>query len=195
MHVVVYDRSRDGYIAANEMAIPSWSGAAKLSFEDVLGAGTDWLAIDTVGMHGTGIFQRALLVVAWDGTSFRTVAAESLGYRCSRPTAPADYELQVTHSFATTSGSRTLQLQYDLTRDKQAIGRWCDSLRWNAAQFAFVPVPPTVDVSNPMIEGIRERIARVRDYAITRPLDPIDGSNRWLGDSGMMNVLDPVCVQ
>jgi hypothetical protein len=199
MDVVVYERSADGaYTASNEMAIPSWSWEARLSLVDVLRRGTDWLVIDTVGMHGTGVHQRILLVIAWNGTSFRTVAAETLGYVCN-PTATIGYKLIVDHSFATVDGTRSLKLKYELTnelaRDKQRIGAWSDSLRWDAARFTFVPSRSAIGLSSPVVDSIRERIARVREYSVTRPFDPGRGSDRWIADSGLTDVLSPVCYQ
>jgi len=196
MPIGIYDRSADGrYVIANELKIPSWSWSAKVSFDEVLQAGTDCLVIDTAGMHGTAISQRALLLIGWDGARFRTAAVESLRYGCFRPTAAADYEMKVSYSFATANGGRRLQLAYSLTRDNQEIGRWNDSLRWDAARFAFVTVPSAIDASNPTVSSIRERIARVRAYLLAHPFDPAIGSDRSFADSGLMDVLDPVCVQ
>jgi hypothetical protein len=196
MHVGIYDRTADGqYVLANQLHVPSWSWNAKVSFEDVLGSGTDWLVIDTPGMHGTGISQRVLLLIGWNGRSFQTATAESLSYRCSRPTADADYQLNASHSFTTSNGTRTLQLAYVLSRDSQEIGRWNDTLRWDPARFAFVADQAAVDASSPTIRSIRERFVKVRAYSLTHPFDPATGSDRWFADSGLMNVLDPVCVQ
>jgi len=196
MRIMVYQRSSDGvYTASNEMAITSWSWTAKLSLTDILGTGADGLVIDTAGIHGTGINQRILLAIAWDGSRFRTVATESLGYGCYRPTATADYQLAVDHKFVTTNGKRTLQLKYELTKDKQRIGEWTDILPWDPARFMFVLPPPNAAASNSFVDKVRERIARVRDYSLGHPLDPVKGSEHWIGVSGLMNVLDPVCVQ
>jgi len=195
MRVVVYDRTADGsYVVANDLTIPNQYWTAKLSFESPAGAGRDWLVVETTGVHGTAIAQRVLLVFAWDGARFKTIAAESLQYRCSRPTAAANYELQVAHSFATTASATMLQLRYELTRDKQALGNWSDSLRWDQAAVRLVPIRATGDAS-PEITSIRESIARVRAYSATRPFDPGGGSREWFGESGLMSVLDPACVR
>jgi hypothetical protein len=196
MHVGIYDRTADGqYVIANQLHVPSWSWNAKVSFEDVLGSGTDWLVIDTPGMHGTGLSQQVLLLIGWNGRSFQTAAAESLSYGCFRPTADADTQLSVSYSFATGNGVRILQLAYVLTRDTQEVGRWNDALRWDPARFAFVADRSSTDPSNSPVRDIRGRLAGVRAYSLTHPFDPATGSERWFGDSGLMNVLDPVCVQ
>jgi hypothetical protein len=194
MRVVVYDRAADGtFRAAQNLIIPSWAWGAKLSFERFISPGPEWLVIDTAGMHGTGISQRVLLLIGWDGARFRTVAAESVRYECSRPTSSAAYVFHAAHSFIATGSATMLQFRYELTRDGQRVGGWNDSLQWDAARFAFVP-STTPDMSSALMQGIRDRIARLRTYSLNRPFDPASGSETWFGDSGLLNVLDPACV-
>ena len=196
LDLVIYERGTgDAYAISDEMAISSWYEGATLSLVDLLGTGTDWLVIDTEGMRGTGIFQRVLFAIGWDGTRFRTAAAESLDYRCSRPTSPADYRLNVRHAFAPLRGATALYLDYELTKDGQRIGAWSDRLRWRASQFAFAPFDSTVDAMEPAALRIREQIGHARVYSAVRPLAPgQDDSSRWMGNSGLMDVLSPACA-
>jgi beta-lactamase regulating signal transducer with metallopeptidase domain len=196
LDVSVYERAPDGaYVRSDEMAISSWYEGATLSLVDLLGTGTDWLVIDTEGMRGTGIFQRVLFAIGWDGTRFRTAASESLDYRCSRPTSPADYRLTVRHAFKPLRGATALYLDYELTKDGQRIGLWSDRLRWRAAQFAFAPFEATTGALEPGALRIREQIGYARVYSAVRPLAPgQDDSGRWMGNSGLMDVLSPACA-
>lgn len=194
LDIVVYERGSGGaYAASDEMAISSWYEGATLSLVDLLGTHTDWLVIDTEGMRGTGIFQRVLLVIGWDGSRFRTAAAESLHYRCSRPTSPEDYSLEVRHTFAPLRGAPGLHLDYELMRADQRIGAWSDRLRWSAAQFAFTPFESTAGVTEPVIHRIRDEIRGARVYSAVRPLNPAADSTRWMQNSGVMDALGPAC--
>jgi beta-lactamase regulating signal transducer with metallopeptidase domain len=195
LDIVVYERVSGGaYAASDEMAISSWFEGATLSLVDLLGNQTDWLVIDTEGMRGPGMFQRVLLVIGWDGSRFRTAAAESLHYRCSRPTSPEDYRLEVRHAFAPLRGAPGLHFEYQLMRADQRIGVWSDRLRWSAAQFAFTPFESSADVTEPITDRIREQIGRVRVYSAVRPLDPARDSSPWMGNSELLNVLSPACA-
>ena len=107
LNLTVYAPTRDGAMAAgNELAIPSQYYETTLELVDMQGQGTDWMVIETTGMHGTAIGQRVLLVIAWQVDRFRVVAAESLDYHCYRPPAPADYALQVRHDSDRWAASR-----------------------------------------------------------------------------------------
>jgi hypothetical protein len=171
MDVVIYERSEgSSYTAGHHFVIPSWSWGAKLSFLDA--HGTDWLVVDTEGMRGTGISQRILLVIAWDGRSFRTVAAESLGYGCYRPSAQADYKLEVQHAFGSTNGAPSIRLDYELLKDNQRVGSWSDSLDWNTARFSFEPVSTAAVLSGPTVAMIRQKMTGVRDYFLSHRLAP-----------------------
>jgi hypothetical protein len=195
LDLVVYEKPTGGaYAASDVMAITSWYWGAKLSLVDALGAGTQWMAVDTEGMRGTGISQRVLVVIAWDGARFRTVATETLGYRCSRPTSAADYRLDVRQTFESSEGTPRIRLDFELSRDEQRVGAWTGGLRWNAGAFAFEAGPDAVTAASPTVDAIRTRIAGVRDYALKRPLDPRGNSQAWIGESGLTNVLDPACV-
>jgi hypothetical protein len=89
----VYDQAIDGaHAVANELALPSQYHESTLALASMPGQRTEWLVIESTGMHGTAIGQRVLFVVGWNGDRFRTVAAESLDYRCSRPTSPDQRE-------------------------------------------------------------------------------------------------------
>jgi hypothetical protein len=117
-----------------------------------------------------------------------------LHYRCSRPTSPEDYRLDVRHTFAPLRGAPGLRLDYELTRNGQRIGAWSDRLRWSAAQFAFMPFESTADLREPVTDRIRDQIGRVRVYSAVRPLDPALDSSRWMENSEVMNVLSPACA-
>jgi hypothetical protein len=145
-------------------------------------------------MHGTGIFQRVLFVIGWDGSRFRTAAAESLDYRCVRPTSTMDYALHVRWAFEAAGGAPVLRLDYELTRDEQPIGRWSDRLRWNAAQFAFAPYQATHDVREPVAVRIRNQVGHVRVYSASRSMNPASGSDEWMSNSELMDVLSPACA-
>lgn len=195
MDLVVYERSTSGvYAASDVMAITSWYWGARLSLVDALGAGTQWLVVETEGMRGTGVSQRVLLVIAWDGSGFRTVAAETLGYRCSRPTSGADYRLDVRQAFELTEGAPHIRFDYELSRDGQRVGAWTGGLRWNAGAFAFEAAPETVTTGSPVVDAVRARIAGVREYALKRPLDPRADSQAWIGESGLTGVLAAACA-
>jgi hypothetical protein len=191
----VYEESPGGTVAlSHRLAIPSWGWDAKLSVVDVLDRGTEWLVIRTPGMHGTGLSQEVLFVLGWDGARFRAVVAESLGYRCGRPSAPADYVLWVTDVFERRADALRLHLRYQLTRNGETIGRWAAALQWNPAGFVFEPVQSTTDMANPLVTRIQEGIGKARAYAVLHPLDPVKGAAEWLHGSGLMNVLDSACV-
>jgi hypothetical protein len=174
------------------ISIPSWYDDFKLSYFDVLG--NEWLLLDTNGARGTGIAQRLLVAIAWDGKQFRTVAAESLDYRCVRPTSPADYALDVKHAFIFEGAGLSLRLEYTLTRDQEVVGQWSNVLRWSTPSFAFTQSESATIRSNSTVDAIRARIERVREYSLAHPLDPTRGSDAWIMmDSGLSDVLAPAC--
>jgi hypothetical protein len=143
-------------------------------------------------MRGTGIYQRVLFVIAWDGERFRTVAAESLSYRCSRPTSPADYLLEVTYKFEP-GADPTIRLNYALTENARTIGQWSDILRWNRGKFVFVSDVTAVKLADSTAQAIREKILRVREYSGDRPFNPGGDSYAWLESSELWGVLLPAC--
>ena len=193
MDLVVYERTDSpSYRARHQIPITSWYWGAKLSFVDVLGRGTNWLVIDTEGMRGTGIYQRVLFVIGWDGEHFRTVAAESLSYRCSRPTSPADYLLEVAYNFER-GVDPAIRFKYVLAENGRTIGQWSDLLRWNRGRFAFVPEATPFKLADSMAHTIREKIIRVREYSGDRPFNPGGDSYAWLDSSDLWGVLLPAC--
>jgi len=193
MDLVIYERADSrSYKAKHKIPITSWYWGAELSFVDLLGRTTNWLVIDTEGMRGTGIYQRVLFVIAWDGEHFRTVAAESQSYRCSRPTSSADYLLDVGYNFE--SGvNPALRLNYVLKEDDRTIGQWSDRLLWDQEKFTFVPDATTIKLSSPTVQAIRSKISHVREYSAGRPFNPGGDSLEWLAASDLLGVLVPAC--
>jgi hypothetical protein len=101
----------------------------------------------------------------------------------------------VRHTVEPLRGAPGLHLEYELTRNGRPIGRWRDRLRWRAAEFAFAPFESTVDALEPLASRVRDQIGRARVYSAVRPLRPADDdSSRWMGDSGLMDVLSPACA-
>ncbi len=195
LNLSLYDRSRDGtYAIANQLVIPSQYHDSTLSLADMLGQRTDWLVIETTGRHGTGIAQRVLFVIAWNGSGFRAVAAESLDYRCSKPTAPADYALRVRHAFKPLGGAPGLLLDYELVKDGRLIGKWNQQLRWSAYGSRFMPYQSRVDLRlEPAIDHILAQLERIRVYSASGPMDPTGDAARWMGRSELMDMLGPAC--
>lgn len=198
MDLAIYEPSRDGvYTRAHFLELSSWYWDAKLSFVDALNSGTDWIAISTEGMRGTGIHHRILLVIGWDGARFRTLASETLDYGCFRPTSPDDFKLEVRYAFETLSGRPGIRINYELIKNEARIGAWSDQLRYNPSTFAFVPFKDSVEQSNLLVDRIREQIRRTRVYATSQQMNPADNLARqtdWLNNSGLLEVMDPACV-
>lgn len=194
MDVAIYDKAPSGaYVISDQMPITSWYWNAKLSFVDVLRNGTQWLVVVTEGMRGTGFHQRILLVIAWDGKKFRTVAAESLEYRIGAlPPPDPTFELKVNYVFEPSSGTPRLRLDYALYRDDQTIGQWNDTLHWDGSLFRFVPekvnTPPSKAES--IVDAVRQNISNSRSYFAENPFDPRkDLQFEGISKSGLMRVL------
>jgi hypothetical protein len=191
----VYATTPDGAMQVqNELAIPSQYYETSLSLADMLGQGTDWMVVETTGMHGTGIGQRVLFVLAWDGTRFRAVAAETLDYHCAKPTSQYDYALRVQHEFKPLARAPGLVLDYQLTRDGALIGKWTQQLRWRDHERRFVPYQSTVEVqTDPVVHHLLAQLERVRVYSASGPMDPARNANDWMGRSELMDVMGPAC--
>src|SRR5580765_5386526 len=197
MDLAVYEPSQDGvYAKSTVMEISSWYWDAKVSFIDAAEKNTNWMAISTEGMRGTGISQRVLLVIGWDGSRFRTLASETLDYDCYFPTSPEDFKLQVHYAFELMSGRPGLRIQYELMKAGDRIAAWSDQLRFNPSNFAFVPFRNSEDVSNLVAVRVREQIRRTRVYATAQQLNPADSLPRqweWLDKSGLLEAMTPAC--
>ena len=198
MDIVIYEPSEGGsYRIGNRVVVTSWYWDGKLFFLNV--SGTDWLVIETDGTHGTGIAQSILLIIAWDGSRFRTVATETLGYRCT-PTDDMNYVLDVQHRFEETLGAPPdLHLDYELKSHEQTIGLWNDTLVWSARRFVFEHAGTLTVQSNQAVEQVRRSIGAVRDYFSNKPFElssngvtaAANNQQQQLGDSGLADILFP----
>jgi hypothetical protein len=194
MDLGVYKKSGNSYSAVQQMVIPAHAWDAHLSFLDALRKGTDWLVIETPGMYGTGIHQQIVLILAWDGARFRTVAAETLNYECNLQVSEPDYKLDVHRILESRGDTPILHFEYEVLSDDQPVGQWSDFLRWDATRFAFVPSAAEDAPADSVTAPIRESIRKVREYSATHPLDPIKGDTGvWIDESGLTYVFAPYC--
>ena len=193
--VVVYDRTKaSGFTKSQILIIPSWYLSATVISINVLSGGGDWLLVNTEGMRGTGVSQRILTVLAWNGERFCTVAVESGTYSCHPPSPDDRYTLTVTHAFASENAIPFLKLSYALSRNEQVVSIWTDILEWDSHSFKPVEFPLSNNIREPIVNVIRKRISEVRLYLRTHLIDLTkDSLMEWFNNSGVTDILLPEC--
>jgi hypothetical protein len=142
----IYDRNDQGeFHKTTEFVIPSWYGSAKVSYEDLVGDGRQFLVInDLEGARGTGISQGLLTMVGWHNGRFVPILIETTRYVEAFSAGNHTHELKANYQFVGKGNKNKLAVllnyTYELNAPKQKLTRkleWQNELRWNEQNFSF----------------------------------------------------------
>ncbi len=140
LFLVIYDSNeQDKYIKAEQIKVTSWYNEAKVSYEDLLGNGTDFILVEFEGNRGTGTSQKILAIIGWHEDRFVPVLIESLSYYIEERDLLTD--LNVNYKIENKGSPKiTINLSYSYSQkihNKTIKEKWIDSLPWNEATFSF----------------------------------------------------------
>ena len=84
LKITIFDITADGgFERRNQLTITSWYQMAKVSYEDLLGNGINFIRIESEGNTGTGTLQKILSYWGWHDDKFVPVFFETMSYHIS----------------------------------------------------------------------------------------------------------------
>lgn len=141
LHLDVYTlNDANQFIKTERLSVPSWYNQAKVTYEDLLGQGTEFILVNFEGNTGTGTLQNILGIWGWHEHAFKPLLIETVSYKMG---AVGYYQnLDVNTRFSNKQNKYlTLTMLFDYHKqvpDKKAEHqRWIDTLHWNNEKFSF----------------------------------------------------------
>jgi hypothetical protein len=160
----IFDLENDGkLVRKNQLVITSWYQEAKVSFDDLLGNGIQFIKIEFEGNTGTGTLQMITSYWGWKKDRFVPVFLETESYYISSQYLE-DFKVdcEVDHK-ASKQVSLKLNFHYSNNNPKHKSDySWSESFTWDDSLFSFYNITSEKNKLMKPKNPIQKKIAETR---------------------------------